>query len=87
MERYFFDTSDGGKVIRDDEGLVFPSRDAMRYAAIDTLPQMAADALPDGESRDFCVEVRDEVGAAVFRATLTFRSEWLDGDEADGEAG
>ena len=77
MQRYFFDTSDGGKVIPDDEGLVFPSREAMRYAAVDTLPHMAADALPDGETREFKVEVRDEAETTVFRATLSFRSEWV----------
>jgi hypothetical protein len=77
MTRYFFDTWDGPKFIHDDEGLVFGSREAMRYAAIETLPQMAADALPDGETRDFGIEVRDETGAPVFRATLSFRSEWM----------
>lgn len=79
MDRYFFDTSDGSKSIKDDEGLLFSSREAMRYAAIETLPQMAADVLPDGETREFNVEVRDEAGEKVFRAVLSFRSEWLDG--------
>ena len=38
---------------------------------------MALDELPDGPTHDFAIEVTDETGEAVFRATLSFASQWL----------
>jgi hypothetical protein len=77
MSRYFFDTFDDGAWIRDTEGTEFADREAARYEAIKTLPYIALDALPDGPTREFAVEVRDEGGRRLFRAELSFRSEWL----------
>jgi len=77
MPRYFFDTSDDGHLIPDADGLLLASPEHARVQAIRTLPYMALDALPDGPSRQFVVEVRDEGGARLFRAELTFKSEWI----------
>ncbi len=70
-QRYYFDTYDGDRLIRDDEGLVLGSLHEAREQAIKALPDMARDGLPHGEYRDFVVEVRDETGRKVFRARLT----------------
>ncbi len=71
MPRYFFDTSDGDRLIRDDEGLEMQDLEAVKVEAQKTLPHMAKDALPDGEQRTFVVSVRDEAGQVVVRATLS----------------
>ena len=44
--------------------------------AVRTLPEIAKDALPDGENRDFIITVRDGSGP-VLRATLSLRVEKL----------
>ena len=77
MARYFFDTFDDGVWMRDMEGMDFADRQTARHQAVQTLPYMALDALPDGPERRFAVEVRDEGGRRLFRAELLFRSEWL----------
>jgi hypothetical protein len=77
MPRYFFDTMNGGEIVKDDLGLEFDDRDSVRKAAVAALPDMAAEALPDGRTRELAVEVRDETGNRIFRASLSFRSDWL----------
>ncbi len=69
--RYYFDTYDGDRLIRDDEGLVLGSPHEAKRQAIKALPDMARDGLPDGNHRDFAIEIRDETGCKVFRARLT----------------
>jgi len=76
--RYFFDTVKDGVRTTDDIGLTLADRDAVRRQAVAALPEMAVDALPNGSSHDFSVEVRDEHGTRLFRAELSFRSHWLD---------
>jgi hypothetical protein len=78
MPRFFFDTIDNGKVTVDRSGIVLKDRRAVRNEAIGALPHMALDSLPDGDSHEFAVQVRDDIGGSVFRATLSFRSEWQD---------
>jgi hypothetical protein len=83
--RYFFQTSSNGLVTDDPDGLIFETPTSMRDAAISTLPHMALDALPDGETHEFAIYVHDDTDRPVFRATLSFRAEWLVGDR-DREA-
>ena len=70
-QRYYFDTYDGDRLIRDDEGLVLGSVHEAKQQAAKALPDMARDGLPIGDYRDFVVEVRDETDRKVFRARLT----------------
>lgn len=80
MPRFYFDTFDGDRTAVDHEGLECASRDRVQDQAIDALPDMAREVLPDGPNRMFRVEVRDEAGNVVFRASLELRSEWLESD-------
>jgi hypothetical protein len=77
--RYFFDYDggDGEGMSLDKEGLEFHDLWAARNAAIASLPEAAADRLPNGNRHDFVVRVRDEVGHIVFKAKLALTSEWL----------
>ena len=76
MARYFFDTHDGKALLRDEVGIELEDLERVRAEAIDALPDMAREELPDGNERVFAVQVRDEEGRVVFAATLTFKSEW-----------
>lgn len=81
MPRFYFDTTDTGLTLVDDEGLDCRDREAARREAVSALPYMALDALPDGDRRDFAVQVRDETGRVVLKASLVFSAAWLDPEE------
>ena len=76
MPLYFFDTDDGDHSHRDDEGLDLPHVEAARVAALDALPDMARDKMPDGDRRTFVASVRNDRGAVVYVATLSLKGEW-----------
>ena len=76
MPRFFIDTSDGDLSLRDDDGYDLPNVHAARDAAIDALPDMARDKLPDGERRAFTVVVRSEDGQPLYSAALSFAGDW-----------
>ena len=76
MPRYFFDTDDGDQSHRDDDGLDLPHAEAARQAALDVLPDMARDKMPDGDRRTFVASVRNDQGAIIYTATLSRKGEW-----------
>ena len=78
MARYFFDTSDGNKLMRDEVGIELDDLERVRAEAIDALPDIARDKLPDGNDRVFSVQARDREGRVVFTATLAFKGEWAE---------
>lgn len=72
MPRYFFDIYDSG-ITKDDEGHDLPDEAAVRRAAMESLPKIAADEIPaDGDKRHFIVVARNEDGQAVYTATLSY---------------
>jgi hypothetical protein len=73
MAKLFIDTSDQDRFIRDEIGYEFESEQAAKTAAIDALPDMARDELPDGDARSFSAIVRDQRGRPVLQASLTLR--------------
>ena len=77
MPRYFFDIHDGTDT-RDEEGTELPDLPAVRKAAMNVLPKIAADEIPaDGDRQHFVVLVTDQDGHAVYSATLTYTGVWL----------
>ncbi len=76
MALYFFDCHDGSTTHVDDQGITCRDLDEVRYRAIDALPDLVRDELPDGDERSFEIRVRDEAGKPVFRCWLTFRLAW-----------
>ncbi len=78
MPLYFFDFKDGDSIVNDDEGIELPSIKVAQDDAMDFVIATAKDARLAVESRVFAVTVRDESGAAFFRATLTIGVECLD---------
>jgi uncharacterized membrane protein len=71
LPRYFFDTYDGNLFVPDNEGIELKDLDAAKAEAQKALPDLARDALPDGDQKTFIVSVRDEAGQVVLRAALT----------------
>ncbi len=77
MPRYFIDTDDGNDLLIDGEGQVLLSEASARSFALDALPDMARDKMPDGDRHTFTVGVRDGTGALFYQATLTLKGEWV----------
>ena len=73
MPRFYIDTSDQDCFIRDDSGHDFDDVEAAKAAAVDALPDMARDTLPDGDSRTFLAIVRGSAGEALLQASLTLQ--------------
>ncbi len=76
MPRYFIDTDDGDTSHRDVDGHELRDDEAARKAALNALPDMARDKLPDGDHRTFKVMVRDERGTVVYAAAMTLKGGW-----------
>ncbi|ORE90284.1 hypothetical protein [Aurantimonas sp. 22II-16-19i] len=77
MKMYFFDVSDNGNITRDDVGVFCVSDADVRQKAIEALPGLADEVLPDGDRHEISVIVREENEVYIFRATLLFTSHWL----------
>ena len=75
MPRYFFDTYDGDSFVRDDMGVEFESLALAKAEAQKFLPEMAKDALPDGNRRTFVVSMRDGAGTVLVRMSLSLAVE------------
>lgn len=73
MPRFFIDTSDQDLFVHDDVGQDFPDLEAAKEEAVATLPDMARDKLPDGDSRVFLAVVRGEDGRTLIQASLSLQ--------------
>ncbi|KRD95850.1 hypothetical protein ASE63_12605 [Bosea sp. Root381] len=82
MPRYFIDTSDGDRSILDEEGIDLADDAAARLSALDALPDMARDVIPDGDERRLSVSVRNAEGEVIYHATLTLAGHWERDDRA-----
>ncbi len=78
MPRYFIDSSDGDDTDIDKEGLELADDAAARKLALDALPDMAREKLPDGDERTFTVSVRDAGGRVIYRACLALNGGWTE---------
>ena len=77
MALYFFDCHDGETIYVDDQGIQCRDLAEARYRAVDALPDMARDELPDGDERTFEIRVRDATGKPILRCSLHFNLDWL----------
>ena len=71
LARYFFDTFDGTRLVPDTEGLELQNVEMAKVEARKALPDLARDAILDGDQKTFMVSVRDEAGQVVLRAALS----------------
>lgn len=75
MPRYFFDSRDNGRLTRDEEGLELDGFEAVKLAATSGLGDWARDAIPAAGAGELSIEVRDDAGRQILRATVSFRIE------------
>src|SRR5438105_361722 len=62
MPRYYFDSRDNEKFVRDDGGVEFASFEQVKFAASQAMADFAKDVLPGSIVRTLGIEVRDDVG-------------------------
>ena len=71
MPRFFFDIHDGKNFTSDRQGMELEGLEAAKAEAKKALPDIVRAALPDGDRRDFTVDVKDAAGQIVWRVTLS----------------
>lgn len=71
MPRFFFDIHDGGTFTADRHGLELPGLEAAKATAMNVLPDIVRDEMPDGARRDFTVDVKNEANQIAYRVTLS----------------
>jgi hypothetical protein len=71
MPRFFFDIHDGKNFTPDRQGLDLEGLEAAKAEAKKALPDIVRDEMPDGDRRDFTVDVKDVAGRIVWRVTLS----------------
>ncbi|MFI0849242.1 DUF6894 family protein [Mesorhizobium sp. IMUNJ 23232] len=77
MARYYFDVFDGDHVTLDEVGIDLPGTEEVEKHAVEALPEIASDELPNGPQRDFWVRAHNGDGDHFFAADLKFRADWL----------
>ena len=73
--RFFFDTNESGRVLRDDDGVELPSIVGAERQALAALGEIAKDELPRGDVRYIEMQVRDDKGTVLLTAALTLQVE------------
>jgi len=76
MAYFFIDTDDGDPRHRDEIGCDLADAEAARFAALDALPDIAREKIPDGDHRGFGVTVRINKREVIFIATLALMGGW-----------
>ena len=71
MPRFFVEIHDGEVFTPDRVGLELEGLEAAKEEAKKALPDIVKDAMPDGDRRDFTVDVKNAAGQIVWRATLS----------------
>ena len=77
MPIYFFDSRDGDTWVRDESGIEVAGLSEARDQATAGLADMAKDSSPNAIHRDMAIEVRDEAGQVLIRASLRLDVEFL----------
>lgn len=77
MPLYFFDSGASECLLRGDAGIELPGPEEACDEAVRLLPSIAHDMSLSHEGQDIVSMVRDERNQVIFKATLSFRAEWL----------
>jgi hypothetical protein len=77
MPCYFFAVDDVTLRYKDHFGHDLLGPEQARLMALDALPDMARETIPDGDYRCFKVSAVDEHGDVIYRASLTLKGEWV----------
>lgn len=75
MPRFFFDIDNGRRRITDGDGTECADLTEAHEEATGKLGHIGKDELPNGDHREFSVEVRDEDGNLRLKSFLALRTE------------
>ena len=84
MPRFYFDSRDGERLVRDEDGLDLPDLAAAREEASRALGEIIKDILPDGDERVIAIAARGENRRLLFTATITFKLEMAEARTGSG---
>jgi len=73
--RFYFDLREGSRFIPDDDGLEFDSFDEAEREAAIAAAEIGRDRLPQGDTREITIEVRNEHGQRVLTVTVSIEVE------------
>lgn len=76
MPHYYFDVDDGDRLDADPDEIELRDDAAARVKALDALPDIAREKIPDGDHRTFQVSVRKGDRKVIYIATLTLMARW-----------
>lgn len=76
MPLYYMQVDDDETRFRNDEGIELDGPSQARIAALEALPDMVREQVPDGDRRIFTVNVRDEDDQVIYSAVMTFVGQW-----------
>jgi hypothetical protein len=74
MPRVFFDIDDGEALTADREGLDLDDLEAAKEEAKKTLPEIVKDEMPDGDRRDFTIDVRRSLRHQPCRSSVVLHT-------------
>lgn len=78
MPQYFFDIYDNDTLYQDEYGIELDDLYAAREQAIALLPDVARDALPDGDQHTFRAVVKCRERRVRYVASLTLTGAWIE---------
>ncbi|MCK2056920.1 hypothetical protein [Methylobacterium sp. 37f] len=76
MPRLYFDFNDGRSRFVDEEGIDLPDVEAGRAEVLQTLAEIAKDALPKSDQQAFTASIRNSSGKTVYSAKVTVAGAW-----------
>lgn len=77
MPKFYFDVYDGKQTTIDQDGIELAEVAQVSALAVEALPDIARELLPNGDHATFSVTVRDQEGASIFKASLVLSAKWL----------
>ena len=75
MPRYYFDSIENGRTLRDEEGLELADVEEARIEALKALGGIVKDSMPNGDTAQFAIAVRDGTPDPVITAVLSLSVE------------
>jgi hypothetical protein len=78
MPRYFFDLIEDAAVFPDEGGEVYEDIETMKQEAARTVAEMVRDRLRAFEPYNLGIQIRDEGGTSILKASLVFKPSELE---------
>ena len=77
--RYYFDVETSARFVRDETGSEHENQDSAKRVALASLQLIASDGLPNADSFEAKIFVRDESDQRVLTTTIAISASWANG--------